>query len=465
MNKSQEKAVFSALNLISREKPIMAVLQALPPEAEIYLVGGSVRDSLLGTSTNDFDLATNLPPQILCEHLKKFGIRIIPTGIKHNTLTALCGPDLQQVEITTFRGPESLNIGSLSAINADLELRDFTINAMAYDLRRQNLIDPTGGLYDLEHKIIRTCGEAHQRFSEDPLRLLRLVRFASWEGFSLEETSRNAAAFCAPLLARVSIERIREEFNRILLGARAAYGLQLLLDLKLLEQFLPEVAAFCGFEQNRFHHLDLFKHTLAVVDKTPPDLLLRLAALLHDVGKPNTLSVDENGDRHFFCHESIGADIARGMMERLRYSRQETGDVERLIRTHMRPLNAGPSGLRRLLRDTDGLFERWRELKKADSLSVLLDPAAVASELAAFDKAIEQVKLEPNVSPFKNLALNGKDLIQLGLRPGPQFGHILRALHEKVLDEPTMNCREILLPLAREIALELEVKGIKQEEV
>ncbi len=453
------QSIYQRLKLIRQQPAIAAIEAALPEQTELYLVGGTLRDIILDRTIYDFDLASSMEALPLCEHLEQRGIRTIPTGLKHNTVTALPRRTDRPVEITTFRGKrEQTEAQPAQGITEDLWLRDFTINALAYNLITEELIDPVQGLLDIQHKIVRAVGSPAERFKEDPLRLLRMVRFASWEGFSLDQESRKEALLKAPLLARISVERIREEFNRILLSERPKHGLFLLLELKLLEQFMPEVAAFDGFEQNRFHHLDLFSHCASVVEKTPPDLVLRLAALLHDIGKPSTLSTDEQGERHFFCHETVGLELARAILERLRYSRNIISDVEVLIRTHMRPLTAGPSGLRRLLRDTDHLFEKWRQLKKADSLSVPMDPQVVEREFADFDKAIAEVHLGPDVSPFKNLAVNGNDLIALGLKPGPSFGTILRTLHEKVLDKPELNSKEVLLKMVQEMKI-VELKN------
>ena len=429
---------------IYEDERVTAISKALAEDALLHLVGGTVRDALLGCHGQDLDFASILEPSEITARLERAGIRVIPTGLKHQTVTALPVPGVSPVEITTFKkGP---------SIREDLAHRDFTINAVAVDLLRRELLDPEGGLEDLNSRLIRAVGSPRERYDEDPLRILRMIRFASTLQFAIEEQTLDEAKPFVPHLTAVSVERIREELSKILTGPKPSTGFKLLADLGVLDVILPEIAVFVSFEQNRFHHSDLFLHTCEVMDKTEPDLTLRLAALFHDVGKPPTLTVDDDGERHFFRHENVGAQMTKEILERLRYSNSIADNTAVLVATHMRPLDAGPGGLRRLLRDTDELYPRWRALKEADASSIKVNQEDLKRELAQFDAAIAQVKKGPQVSPFKNLALKGEDLIGLGLRPGPNFGEILRELHEEVLDIPELNTKEHLLNRAREIA-------------
>ena len=444
-------AILAQIALDPRVEKIRA---ALGVDAAVCLVGGTVRDALLGSSHADIDIATALAPDTVRARLESAGIHVIPTGLKHQTVTAVPIPETPAVEITTFRGPGMNPAGGLVASNSseeDLRYRDFTINALAYDLRHGTVVDPNGGQKDLAAKVIRAVGVPKERFIEDPLRCLRMIRFAATLGFEIDTPTYQAAGGFSAAVAAVSIERIREEFSRILVSPGAEAGIRQLYDLGLLAVFLPEIAGFYGFEQNRFHRADLFNHTLAVVSGTGPDLVLRLSALFHDVGKPPTLSVDEAGDRHFYLHEDVGAKMTREILLRLKYSGGIIDEVTTLVRTHMRPLDAGAGGLRRLLRDTGELFPQWRELKEADASACKIEPEALRAQFEKFDLNMAEVLKGPKVSPLKSLAIDGNELMSLGVPFGPAVGETLRALHERVLDNPELNDKETLIRLAREM--------------
>ncbi len=438
-----------------RAEPLLQILgTALGDDADLHLVGGSVRDALLGLPAYDFDLATALSPDEILRRLAHAEIRVIATGLKHQTVTAVPVSGGPNVEITTFRTAGMSPAGGLHrsvSIEEDLAYRDFTINAIAVKLANGELVDPNSALADVAQRLLRCVGKPHDRFSEDPLRILRLLRIACTHDLNIEAQTFDAVTIEAPRLTQVSIERIREEFCKLLTSPHPGRGLRLLARLQLLPYFLPELVPCVDLEQNRFHPLDLYEHTIAVVEKTSPDLVLRLSALFHDIGKPPTLSIDPvTGDRHFFRHESVGAEMTAALMERLKFSNRVTEEVVTLVATHMRPLEAGPGGLRRLLRDTGELFPAWRELKVADASSCAMDPAELAAQLEVFDHAMAAVQAGPPVSPLKSLALNGHDLLAAGVPPGPQIGVLLRALHEKVLDDPALNERETLLKLLHE---------------
>ena len=448
-----ESALERLRTLIATEPLLTRLIEALGSDARLHLVGGSVRDALLGLKSYDFDLATPLLPETILQRLEAAQIRVIATGLKHQTVTAVPIPGGPNVELTTFRGPGMSPAGGVAAslsITEDLCYRDFTINALAIELATGALHDPNGGLDDIAHRLLRCVGSPETRFREDPLRMLRLLRLACALDLTIDAPSFEAVKLHRTLLEGVSVERIRDEFVKILLSSNPGRGLRLLARLELLPFIAPELVACVDLEQNRFHPLDLYEHTIAVIEKTPPDLVLRLAALFHDIGKPPSLSIDpETGDRHFFRHESIGATITEQILERLRFAHHTVQDVVTLVATHMRPLEAGAGGLRRLLRDTGDLFPAWRILKEADAASCAMDPAVLAAQLAVFDEAMVVVQAGPAVSPLKSLALNGHDLLAEGVPPGPQIGVLLRALHEQVLDDPSLNEREQLLALLR----------------
>ena len=448
---------------VALDARVQRLCTSLGADAELHLVGGIVRDTILGRSNSDIDLASRLRPDELLSRLERAGVRVIPTGLQHQTVTVVPVMDWPALEITTFRGPNMSPLGGVVAaerIEEDLQFRDFTVNALAYRLSDGALFDCDNGLADLDARIIRAVGNATERFTEDPLRILRMVRFAAQLGFTVDAATMAASRSFGECIANVSVERVRDEFGKILLTPRPAWGIRMLEELGFLRYFLPELSNCVAFEQNDFHSKDVFEHTLEVVEKTRSEIVLRLAALLHDIGKPPSLTVDEDGHRHFYLHECIGAEMSELLLQRLRYPTATVENVVTLVRTHMRPTSAAAPGIRRLLRDTGDLYDLWRELKEADATSTRLEQQQLREELVRFDENVAEVKKGPNVSPLKNLAIGGKDLIALGLIPGPRFGEILRALHERVLDEPALNSKDSLLPMALALAQDGDTKTL-----
>lgn len=455
MQVSRQSSFVTALEALREDPRVKRLLRALGDEAQLHIVGGTVRDAYLGKTNADIDLASAFPPEILTERLLKQGIKLIPTGLKHQTVTTVPLEGLPGIEITSFRGPHLSPLGGAivsSSIDEDLKYRDFTINAMAYCLSTSRFLDPQRGMSDLEQKLLRAVGNARERFVEDPLRTLRLVRFATTLDLVPDRETFSAAQASILGLEQVSVERIRDEFNKTLLAHSPKAGIQLLLDLKAMKYIIPEILTFVGFEQNAYHTADLLTHTLEVLQKTSPILSLRLAALLHDVGKPPSLTVDkQSGDRHFYRHEIIGAGMAKKILKRLKYSNEIVEAVCTLVATHMRPLDAGPGGMRRLLRDTSELFPLWRELKYCDASSCKINIDTLQQRLEKFDQDIAKIQQGPELSPLSSLAITGQDLLEAGLKEGPIIGEILRALHERVLDSPELNEKQTLLPLANKI--------------
>lgn len=407
----------------------------------IYLVGGALRDTLLKRPVEDLDYACPLSATEVEIRCSRAGLRVYRTGLRHETLTIIPVETLPSVEVTSFRGRKKTDL------NQDLELRDFTINALALDCLSGTLHDPHAGVQDIEKRILRAVVSAEARYREDPLRMLRLVRLANELDFTIAEETLEAAIQLSGLLEQVSVERIRDELSLILCSQAPDKGFLLLQKLHILKVILPEVERFVDFEQNEFHSLDLFSHTLQAVKKTSDDLTTRLATLFHDVGKPDTLSVDEQGRRHFYKHEVLGAEQTKAILKRLKYPQKLTEDVTQLVRLHMRPISAGDSGLRRLLRDTGELYPKWRDLKEADASSCKLDKQLLKKELAIFDERIKA--LLESKSSFIELELRGQDLIELGLSPGPRFGKILKSLEAAILENPDLNNRKTILEKVR----------------
>jgi len=423
---------------------------ALGSEAQLHLVGGAVRDTLLGKENHDIDLTTKLKPEEVLSLLKKAGIRTEPTGIEHGTLLAVFA-DIQ-IELTTFRAPGRARTARgpeifSTSIEQDLAGRDFTINALAYSLDSNKIVDPFNGLADLAQNTIRAVGDPDARFMEDPLRILRMVRFGPANKRNIEEHTFASAKKLAPHIDDISQERIRDEFIKIICAQSPAEALRKLRECGALDIVLPEIVPSYDFEQNEFHRFDVFEHTLAVLENCPNTPLLRLTAVFHDVGKPATLSVGPDGRRHFYKHEIVSTNMTKTALKRLRCSNQMIKEVGSLVRYHMRPLNCGPAAVRRLVRDLGPLMEPWLEFKAADSKGAKVAPKDINQMVQNFRGLL---KTELSRGDFLKLAVSGDDIKNFGIAEGPVIGHILNALRELVLNEPELNDRDKLLKLARE---------------
>ena len=435
------------LKVLAQSRTVQKIYSALGPASKLAIVGGSVREAFLKKKKVDLDLATVFPPEKVKELLEKNKIHTYETGLRHGTITAVISK--KNIEITTFRKAAAKQNNSYSeTLEEDLSARDFTINALAYDLTAGKIIDPHNGAKDIQDRILRAVGKAEERFTEDPLRILRMVRFGPAAGRKLEDKTLAAARNTASLLETVSIERIRLELERILLSDFAEEGLRFLANNDLLKYVLPEILPTLNFEQNKFHVEDVFEHTLTVIKNSPNDLILRLAALFHDIGKPDSLSVDEDGNRHFYLHEEIGAKICKKAMRRLKFSNRQIEQVSRLVRMHMRPLDCGPAGVRRLMRDLGEQFEDWKELKKAD-MPPVMEKKEFEALYQSFIGLVESEKTRLEKAHQKILAINGDDLIELGEKPGKRLGNILSSLENLVIENPDLNRKDILIQKAR----------------
>lgn len=434
--------IMDKLQTLTTTPCLTKVLEILRHRAQIYLVGGAVRDALLGESLCDFDLACSLPPLETKELLEKGGIRVVPTGVDHGTVTAVV--DKVHVEITTFRSPSSRSATRYSeTIEEDLEGRDFTINALAYDFERKRLVDPFGGLEDLEKGILKGTCSPLTRFQEDPLRILRMLRFGPAQGRYIDKQTLEAAISTADSLVSVSVERIRDEFCKILISPMPSVALRTAKDAGLLKYLLPEIIPAIDCEQNSWHVEDVFEHTLTVLSRTPPELLLRLTAIFHDIGKPLTVSVGDDGERHFYQHEHVGAEICSQTMRRLRFSNELTESTSLLVDYHMRPLKCSPAAVRRLMRDLGPLLADWRKFKHADKTPTISEDEFL-SEARVFDDMLSEELSRKDLEQRSKLSINGHDLTSLGIPKGPQMGIIIRRLKELILDSPELNTPEVL---------------------
>ncbi len=420
-----------------------------------YAVGGCVRDSLLQKTPDDWDICTSALPQQTLDTLQM--PNIIENGLRHGTVTIRYQG--QNYEITTFRTdgayvdnrrPSSVTF--VADVKEDLLRRDFTINALAYN-DQEGLIDYFNGREDLQQGIIRCVGNADERFQEDGLRIMRALRFASRFGFHIASDTAAAIHRNAELLKNISAERIHSELDKLLIGQNAEAVLSEFSDV--LAVVIPEITPMIGFDQRNPHHaFDVWTHTVKAVANTPPERILRLAALFHDIGKPSAFTLDEKGVGHFKRHAFLGEEITHTVLRRLRYDNRTIAQVSQLVLLHDDHPSLKNKSVRRFLSKTGENL--WRELLQLQKADFNAKGVPVTEEAAAyFDKlyalCVEEASSQTAYT-LKRLAVNGKDLIALGIKDGMLIGQILSELLECVIEGTLTNEREILLEKAREIA-------------
>ena len=450
------------------QKALARVSDALAPGSELVVVGGWVRDHLLGRDAGDMDLATALMPEDVMRRARAAGLKVLPTGLQHGTVTVIA--DNHGFEITTFRGdgdyrdgrhPESVHLGV--SLREDLARRDFTINAMALPVdflddaeTLEQIVDPFSGQSDLEKRLIRAVGDPLKRFAEDGLRPLRACRFASQLEFGIEEKTLSAIPKRLDVSAKVSVERVFVELTKLLCGLDPKRGLQLLADSGLLDLWTPELRPMIGCTQNRHHLFPVWEHTLEAVAFAPPESALRWAAFLHDVGKPPTRTDDETGGVHFYGHEALSLEITSTIFKRLKVGHACTREVLALVRHHgTHPTDEwSDAACRRFLGklSKDGLpLEQWGRFRIADQLA---KGFGEAENLLEHQKVMERMRrlaeAKPPLSPSA-LALDGKALIRLaGKHGGPWVGQLQKHLLDAVIENPELNTTEDLRRLAQE---------------
>lgn len=422
-------------------------------EYSAYIVGGCLRDIIIGKEPSDYDVATDALPEDILEIFSEF--KTIEIGKKFGTIAVVQHEGI--VEVTTFRtdgkyldGRRPEEVFFSKDLKEDLSRRDFTINALAYN-KNIGLIDYFSGIRDIEKKIIKTVGNPDDRFKEDYLRILRGVRFSTQLGFNIEEKTYNACKKYGETLVNISKERIREEFFKILLSKKPSYGIGLLKDLNLIPIIIPELEKSINFHQHNPHHdKDVFNHTLCVLDNVSPILDLRLAALFHDIGKPYTFTIDDEGIGHFYGHDKIGAKMTKEILNRLRASNELIKKVTILIERHMTHQDGfGEKGLKRLLakvgeKDIFNLLE----LQKADRICSIKD--ANIDDLLLREERIRNILEEKEVYEKNQLAIDGNDVIELGYNQGEIIGEILAYLLEEVFENPKLNEKEKLIEMIRD---------------
>ena len=442
------------LQLPAAVNMIIDVLQAHGYEG--FAVGGCVRDSVLNRTPDDWDITTSATPY----QVKELFSKTVDTGLQHGTVTVMVHG--VGYEVTTYRidgeyedGRHPKEVQFTSNLTEDLKRRDFTINAMAYSKDR-GLIDEFGGMNDLQRKIIRCVGDPWQRFGEDALRILRAVRFAAQLGFEIEENTKKAIVELAPTLSKISAERIQVELTKLLISPhpdtlRDAY------DMGVTKVILPEFDAMMETPQKHKHHkYNVGEHPLHALIELAPEKNLRYAILLHDIGKPETLTMDEDGTTHFHGHPAVGEEMARRILRRLRFDNDTVAVVTRLVRYHDYGNDVTPD-LRIVRRAVnkigEDIFPLLFPVRQADILAQSDYLRAEKLEnLELWKKLYEEMLEKKQCVSLKTLAVTGKDLIAMGMKPGRELGDMLQKLLELVLEHPEQNTREQLLEKAGELA-------------
>lgn len=432
------------------------IIEALEnADHEAYIVGGCVRDILLGNSPKDWDITTNAKPDEIIEVFEKLNHKVLPTGIQHGTVTVMINDT--GYEITTYRIDGEYNDGRhpetvefVSELKKDLSRRDFTINAMAYN-HETGLIDYFNGQADLKDKIIRCVGLPSERFNEDALRMMRALRFSAQLGFKIRDLEKSAISLLANNLESVSRERIREELNKIIVTLDP--NIMALAESKLLEVFIPEIKDIRYFEQNNpYHNLTLFNHTIQSIKNIEPAIHLRLTMLLHDIGKPKVTSVDENGIFHYYAHVEESVIIAEKILNRLKYDRNTIDRVLILIANHDKSIRTKRS-IKRMLNKIGE--ENLRDLINVKWADVLAQEPRYAKErirlLISSENILNEIILNKECFSLKDLAVNGHDLIALGIEPGKMIGIMLNRLLSLVLEDEALNDKEALLNVLNEV--------------
>lgn len=433
---------------IQLPEKVNTIIQTLQEHGyEAYAVGGCVRDSLLGREPGDWDITTSASP----DETKKLFARTVDTGIEHGTVTVLLGKE--GFEVTTYRidgkyedSRHPTEVIFTRNLREDLLRRDFTINAMAYN-DTEGIVDIFGGMDDLKRKIIRCVGNARERFGEDALRIMRGVRFAAQLGFSLEKETKEAMAELAPTLEKISAERIQTELVKLLVSnspelIREAYH------LGITAVILPEFDEMMQTgQETKYHRYDVGEHTVQAVCNVPPEKVLRLTMLLHDVAKPEMKTVDADGTAHFKGHDIRGEQKAKEILRRLKFDNDTIHKVTKLVRWHDYRMPAEKKNVRKAMSKISAeLFPMYLLVKRADILAHSMYRREEELEnLSGLQKCYEEIVADHECVSLKQLAVTGTDLIGIGMKPGKQIGEVLNELLRIVLEYPEFNNKEHLL--------------------
>lgn len=435
------------INIPEEVKELLYTLNQYGYEA--YVVGGCVRDSILGRSPHDWDICTSATPEEMLEIFEKQ--KTIETGLQHGTITVIMNG--KPFEITTFRidgeysdNRRPDNVTFTNSLIEDLKRRDFTINAMAYNFDA-GLVDPFNGVDDIKYHRINCVGPAEKRFQEDALRILRAIRFAAQLNFTIMPDTNREIHRQYINLQNVSVERINSEFCKIASSDNFCQNLRLYQDVFSL--FIPELKNIIGFNQNNpYHAYDVFEHTVHAIENcTSEDLIVRLAVFFHDFGKPYSCQEGPDGYRHFKGHAKASADLTDSIMRRLRFDNETRKDVVELVYYHDATIETGNKYVKRWLnRIGEEQFRRLLKVRIADIKGQKSDYDSKRIEVIdSIEKCLEAILQEEECFTLKNLAVNGKDLIAIGFKPGKQLGNILNQLLQLVIDGECPNEKERLL--------------------
>ena len=439
------------IQLPPKVNQIMQTLQANGFEA--YAVGGCVRDSILGSTPDDWDITTSATPQ----ETKQLFQKTFDTGIEHGTITVLLGKDAY--EVTTYRvdgkyedSRHPSEVTFTRSLKEDLLRRDFTMNAMAYN-DKEGLVDIFGGMDDLQNRCIRCVGNAEERFREDALRILRAVRFAAQLDFEVEEETKQGIRRLAPTLANISAERIQVELVKMLVSPNPGL-LRMAYELGITQVILPEFDVMMQTTQETPHHCySVGEHTLRAVELVRAEKALRLTMLLHDVAKPKMKTVDDKGRAHFKKHDLEGTQMAKAILRRLKFDNDTINKVTKLVAYHDYRMEAEPRLVRRAMnRIGEDLFAEYLEVRMADTLAQsAYQREEKLQNLQDIRSCYEEIIENKQCVSLKELAVTGSDLIADGMMPGKEIGHVLNLLLEQVLEKPELNDKETLLRLRKEM--------------
>lgn len=433
---------------ISLPENVRAVIRTLRNAGyEAYIVGGCVRDAIMGREPGDWDITTSAEPL----QVKKLFRRTVDTGIQHGTVTVLVKND--SYEVTTYRadgeykdGRHPENVEFVRDLVEDLKRRDLTINAMAYD-ENEGLIDLFGGMEDMESRIIRCVGEAGERFHEDALRIIRALRFSAQLGFEIEENTFAAMKEMAGDLEKISAERIQTELTKLMISPHPEY-IRRGWEAGITKVVLPELDAAMAMPQNHPHHIySVGEHIIHSLTEVEPDRVLRLTMLLHDIAKPLCHTLEEDGYDHFHGHVEKSAEMAETILRRLKYDNKTVSDVCTLVRYHDRYIQEDEKSVRRLLRNIGPeLAQSYIKVKRADIRAQSMYMRREKEEnLDNVERLLRQVIESNDCYSIKDLAVNGRDVMAAGVDSGPAVGEILDRLLNAVIEDPRLNERDTLL--------------------
>ena len=422
---------------------------------QVFLVGGAVRDMFRGKDAQDWDIATDALPEEVISMFSK----VILTGIKHGTVTIRYKK--LSLEITTFRtesdyqdGRRPERVNYTTNIETDLSRRDFTMNAIALSLPDGQKIDPFGGTSDIEKKIIRCVGNPLERFGEDGLRPLRAVRFASQLGFNIEENTLSAIFPSLNITAKVAVERIRDELDKVIASPKPSTAFLLMEKTGMLELLLPELFKCRNVEQKGFHIFDVLDHSFWACDYSAREnwnQIVRLASLFHDIGKVDTKAIDSNsGVCTFYQHEKVSSELTKNILLRFRYSNEIIEKVTHLIKEHMFHYeeNWTSAAVRRfIIRVGEQNLPDLYRLRMADAFATS-GKDIPKNYLLPLIKRVDEICSGEKAFSLKDLKVNGDDLMKIGVKRGPYLGIILKELFETVIDDPSLNTKEKLLEIA-----------------